>query len=211
MQGGGGHTDGGTIGRAPAVRRRIRGKTAAANCNDYYARAADHTAITEAGSPAGAIEEATATGGDNGLVTREVAAAMRRKITKEMATARAAIKRRRTEAWRTLVRDTGTASVVIDSEGWGENVEPAEAPSYHATHDLATARGLEIAYCRRCGAWSHMLGRRPRMLAKECRGREGMIRSNRRSTIRLLELGIYPSADARIPKQFKVGRRGSRS
>ena len=81
---------------------------------------------------------------------------------------------------------------------------PFQTP--HASHHIAALHGSErVIWCRSCAAWS--LSERLRGLARPCRG----LKEGSRHTLRLLQCGVRPGPNARIPPQhIKMRRRKGR-
>ncbi len=172
----------------PPVRRRITAKTRPSEAFGTY-------------EPASTNRLASDTASANDLVTREAAAAARKRIRAEVALHVKRAKATRTAAWRSVFHEP---SAICSSAGAAQSSLPPENLSewnVHASHRIRNAPGAEILFCECCGAWSR--GLRTRGLAAPCR------RSCAHSgNLRLLRLGIAPVQGARVPDSVK--KRGSR-
>jgi hypothetical protein len=92
---------------------------------------------------------------------------------------------------------------LAEASGGAEAV-PEAGPNLHASHDIRKAVNLNVVFCNVCGAWSS--GIRGRKLVEPCEGR-----CKHPTSLRLLQVGVYPSAGARLPPQLRQpGARGTR-
>ncbi len=81
---------------------------------------------------------------------------------------------------------------------------PEAGPDLHASHDIRKAVNLNVVYCNVCGAWTS--GIRGRKLVEPCEGR-----CKHPTSLRLLQVGVYPAAGAKLPPQLRQpGARGTR-
>ena len=81
---------------------------------------------------------------------------------------------------------------------------PLQTP--HPSHWITTMNGdSNVIWCKSCGCWS--LSQKLRGLAEGCKG----LAVGQRSTLRLLQCGVRPGPNARLPpKDVKVRRRKGR-
>ncbi len=157
-------------------------------------------------SPAVAV--ASTTGGDQS--TDEASLLTRREARAEAS--RHETKRRKVEmaqrqeeerAWNHLEKHPGLLRYGGEPPEPEVDVDLAEGPTFHATHNIAYSRNAGVAFCRTCAAWSS--GRKAKKLRVECPGSCGQA-----SLLRRLELGLRPVGD-RIPAALKQpGARGTR-
>ena len=78
----------------------------------------------------------------------------------------------------------------------------APHPSHHIT---AMAQSRDVNFCRVCACWSLRL--KLRGLASRCEG----LKAGKASTLRLLQCGVRPAPEARLPPQHvKIRRRKCR-
>ena len=92
----------------------------------------------------------------------------------------------------------------FDEEDRAE-IEILEHP--HPSHRILSMHGSgDIIFCKQCGYWSARV--KLRLLAQPCRG----LKEGNKSNLLLLECGVMPAPDARVPPhlKFKHQRRGRR-
>ncbi len=138
---------------------------------------------------------------DRRLVTlREVKVARKRNAVVQ-ATNRRLLRGAMARATSRAARDVSTVNSMVDEGGWTDEAQCDIGETPHVTHELRTSPGLDVIYCRVCGAWSQ--GKRLRSLGKPCH-RDG----KRSGSVRLLQLGLLPVKGAVIPSHLKRKRGG---
>ncbi len=180
---------------ANVTRRRLTGKT-----NPTRAAALGH----------GPLMSAQAGPTEVGLVTREVARAARKRHREAALLHAKAVKQARTAAWSAIRRNPEATGGPEDPEREVLPEPRGEAPAVpalwdvHPSHDAAASPGVQVVFCRRCGAWS--LGVKSKNLVRPC-----SLKPGHSGNLRLLHLGIVPRRGARVPTEFKqAGARGTR-
>ena len=99
-------------------------------------------------------------------------------------------------------------SGAFDEDEW---TEPGHIINPHPSHRIAALHGKEgTIFCKRCGCWASKVGLR--LLAEPCH----CLKESSKHTLRLLECGVMPSLEARIPAHLKLrhasrGRRGRKA
>ena len=89
-------------------------------------------------------------------------------------------------------------------EEWNE---PGAIVNPHPSHRIAALHGRdETIYCKSCGCWASKVSLK--LLAEPCQG----LKASSRHTLRLLECGVKPGLEARIPSHLKLrhARKGRR-
>ncbi len=181
----------GSVGGESIVRRRLNKKTKPA---DAYSQAGPAMEPASCDSPAA----------QEGLVTREAAAATRRKFREEATAHERKARATRTEAWKAAFHEPAAVHLHADHVQTEFIADECVQWAVHASHTVRKSPGAEILFCEACGAWSR--GLKTRGLAVACRKT-----SAHRGNIRLLQLGIAPVKGARVPNALKkAGSRGTR-
>ncbi len=144
----------------------------------------------------------TSYGGPGLLTLREAQAEAAARTAKRRKVA-AANRATHAKAWNLLELNVGAAYSTAADEGSDETTAHG-GPTFHCTHDVRRSRDIGIVFCEKCAAWSS--GRKAKKLLQPCEGRCMYL-----GLLRLLQLGIYPSAGATIPREQKApGSRGTR-
>ncbi len=147
---------------------------------------------------------------DASLVTREVARAAQKRVREAALLHGKAVKQARTAAW-SAIRRNPEATCRPEEHVRDVSPEPRSGAlavpalwDVHPSHDAAASPGVQVVFCRRCGAWS--LGEKSKNLVRPC-----SLKPGHPGNLRLLHLGIVPRRGARVPAEFKqAGARGTR-
>ncbi len=184
-------------GHREAKRRRLSRKTKPHEAAGY--------AVGVAIEPSRAADEANAE-----LVTRNAAAAIRKRHRELVNSHRRAAAAASDVAWRALYRDpgrirAGEAEAPNERDPIGDEAESQQSDwNIHPSHVLRKSQGVDWLYCKTCGAFT--TGRRCLKLREACSGIRGHL-----THLKLLSVCIRPGAGARLPARLRVGgARGSR-
>ena len=84
----------------------------------------------------------------------------------------------------------------FDEDEW---TEPGTIVHPHPSHRIAALHGKgDTIFCKNCGCWASKASLK--LLAEPCHG----LKVGSKHTLRLLECGVMPSLEARIPPHLKL-------